>query len=381
MSIPSEKLDYVDCDVVLTSPQKLTFFDSDEKFQLESGAELGPIDVVYETYGNLNSNRDNVILICHPLTASAHAAGWHSRDDKKPGLWDPLIGPGKAINTDKYYVICINVLGSCYGTTGPASINPETGKEYGSDFPVITIGDMVHLQKIVLDKLEIKEIQAVIGGSMGGMQALKLAVEYPDYVNKVLPIGTPGRLKAQSIAYNQIAIEAIKNDPDWQQGDYYNSNRRPTKGMSLARKLGMITFRSPQSFQDRFGRKRMNDSAFYTLDNQFEVNSYLDYQGEKFVNRFDANSFIYLTKAMDLYDLGRGYESFESALSRIKAKVLMVTIDSDQLFPPEESLEVIQVLKKTEGKVKHYQIESEIGHDSFLVEFDKLKLPIKHFLT
>jgi len=379
MSIPSEKLDYIEKDLGLVSPQKLTIF-NDQKFKTESGAGLGPIDIAYETYGNLNEKRDNVILIAHHLTADAHVAGKHTVDNESSGWWDTLIGPNKVIDTNQYYVICINVLGSCYGTTGPASINPETGREYGTDFPVITIGDMVRLQKAFLKELEINELYAVIGGSMGGMQALKWAVEYPEFVQKVVPIGTPGRLKAQSIAYNQIGIEAIKNDPAWQNGHYYNTGSQPKKGMALARKIGMITFRSPQSFQERFGREELDSKEFYTLDNQFEINNYLDYHGDKFIDRFDANSFIYLTKAMDLYDLGRGYESFNAALNRIKAEVLIITISSDQLFPPEETLEVVEGLNEVGGNVEYQVINSDFGHDAFLVEFDKLKPLIGKFL-
>ncbi|SJZ57008.1 homoserine O-acetyltransferase MetX [Selenihalanaerobacter shriftii] len=381
MSICNREVEYISDEVSLTSPHNLTLFDAKEKFKTESGKELGPIEINYETYGRLNSNQDNVILIVHHLTANAHTAGKYQTGDQEVGWWNNLIGPNKAIDTNKYYVICSNVLGSCYGTTGPASINPETGREYGTDFPVITIKDMIKLQKALLDKLGINHLRAVIGGSMGGMQALKWAVEYPDFVDKVIPIGTPGRLKAQSIAYNQIAIEAIKNDPDWQKGDYYGSGRYPKKGMALARKIGMITFRSPESFQNKFGREELERKDFYTLDSQFKINSYLDYQGQKFIERFDANSFLYLTKAMDLFDLGRGYDSFSTALSRIQAKVLLITINSDQLFPPEESLEVVNILQQMGKWAEHYEIDSKLGHDSFLVEFDKFKFPISDFLN
>lgn len=363
----------------MVKTKELTLFE-EEEFYFESGAKLSPIDVAYETYGTLNSKKDNVVLICHPLTASAHAAGWYTKDDKRPGLWDPLIGPGKAIDTNQYYVICSNILGGCYGTTGPASINPETGKEYGLNFPVVTIKDMVNLQKALLDRLGIKQLAAVIGGSMGGMQVLRWAVEYPDFVEKIIPIATSGRLKARTMAYNQLAIDAIKNDPDWQNGDYYDSNRKPTKGMALARKIGMITYRTSEAFQSEFGRDRIEDKDFYSLDNQFQINSYLDYQGEKFMNRFDANSFIYLTKAMDLFDLSRDYKSFEAALSKIEAENLLITIDSDKLFPPEESMEIVEGIQKVGGKIKHHQINSEVGHDSFLIEFNKLDDPIRNFL-
>ncbi|MGM0470719.1 MAG: homoserine O-acetyltransferase MetX [Bacillota bacterium] len=382
MSISSNHSDKIDDGGVgLVEEENLTLFDQDNKMQLESGAKLGPIDVTYETYGQLNAARDNVILICHHLTASAHAAGWYSSKDKKPGFWNELIGPDRAIDTNQYYVICTNVLGSCYGTTGPASINPATGKEYGLDFPVITIGDMVNLQKAVLDELQINRLAAVIGGSLGGMQVLKWAVEYPEYIDKIVPIGTAGRLKAQTIAYNQVAMEAVKNDPAWQNGNYYNSNSKPKDGMALARKIGIITFRSPKSFQTRFGRKRKKKSLEYSLGNQFEINSYLNYQGQKFVNRFDANSFLYLSKAMDLYNISKDYKSFIDALERIKSEVLLITINSDQLFPPQESEEIITGLREVGGVVKHHQLDSIIGHDAFLVEFDQLKEPIKKFLT
>ncbi|MCK8823774.1 homoserine O-acetyltransferase MetX [Fuchsiella alkaliacetigena] len=381
MSVCSEELAKTEGDLAVVSPQKLTLFSDDKMFELESGQKLGPIEVAYESYGTLNSARDNVVLIVHHLTANAHAAGKYSLDDQEAGWWDPLIGPGKAIDTEEYYVICTNVLGSCYGSTGPASINPATGKEYGSDFPVVTVGDMVNLQKAFLEKLGIKELQLVIGGSLGGMQVLKWAVEYPDFLQKAVPISTPAQLKAQTIAYNQVAIEAVKNDPAWHGGHYYQQEERPVKGMDLARKIGMITFRTPQSFQARFGRKELADKEFYSLDNQFKINSYLDYQGQKFINRFDANSFIYLTKAMDLYDLSRGYGSLAAALERVEAEVMMMAVDSDQLFPIEESREVVSILKELDKDVKFHQLRSDYGHDAFLVEFHKFGPVIEDFLS
>ncbi|ACL70703.1 homoserine O-acetyltransferase MetX [Halothermothrix orenii] len=334
-----------------------------EGLTLENGEKLKPVTITYECYGRLNSKRNNVILVVHHLTADAHVAGYYPHEDRY-GWWDDLIGPGQIIDTDRYFVICSNILGSCYGTTGPCSINPETGEPYGPDFPVITVKDMVKAQFKLLRKLGIKGIDTVIGGSLGGMQALRWGVDYPELVRQVVAISAPARLRAREIAYNTIASRAIKNDPDWQGGRYYNTGRYPVKGLQLARMVGMLTYRTPDLFQERFGRKMKN--------REFEVNNYLEYQGQKFTGRFDANSLLCLNKAMDLFDLARGYSSLEEAISRIKAKTLIITTDTDQLFDPGESVEIVEIMLKQGKKAYHREIKSRYGHDAFLIEFRKL---------
>ena len=351
-----------------------------EGLKLESGKTLAPVTVAYETYGKLNRERDNVILIHHALTGSAHAAGKHSPDDKIPGWWDFLIGPGRVFDTSKYFVVCVNVPGSCYGTTGPASINPNTGKPYGLDFPVVTIRDMVNLQKKLLDYLNIKKVFACAGGSMGGMQALELAIMYPDFVEKVIAIATNTKLTAMQIGYNRTQRQAIKFDPNWNNGDYYNKTQ-PVRGLSLAREIATITYKSDISFTRRFGRKFHEESgSIYDLNSYYEVESYLDYIGNKLPKRFDANCYIYLTKAMDLHDIGRGRGSFEKAVSRIKAQVLSIGITTDILFPTYQQKEITDLINKTGGRSIYREINSPWGHDSFLIDFDKIDPVIREFL-
>lgn len=360
--------------------KKFLTFAHNKDFILESGKKFGPITVAYETYGQMNEKRNNIILITHALTGDSHVAK-HSDNDPKPGWWDKFVGPGKMFDTDKYFIICSNVLGGCQGTTGPSSIDPETGKPYGARFPIITIKDMVNVQKKLLEALEINHILCVVGGSMGGMQALEWAVSYPDFMDGVINIASPLKLNAQSIAFNEVMRRAIMADPNWNNGDYYNGEG-PSQGLSIARMLGMITYQSDKLMDRKFNR-RMKDPVeefFESFNTEFEVESYLHYQGIKLVQRFDANTYLYLTRAMDLYDLARTYGSEEKALKRIKARFLLIAITSDILFPLSQMKYMKDKLLKCGVELIYEEIDSDYGHDSFLVEDDKYKMIIERFL-
>ncbi|MGB9732013.1 MULTISPECIES: homoserine O-acetyltransferase MetX [Calditerrivibrio] len=356
---------------------KTVFFKDD--FFLESGRILSKLTVAYETYGTLNKEKDNAILICHALTGSHHAAGYYSPDDQKPGWWDDMIGPGKPFDTDKYFIICSNFLGSCYGTTGPASIDPSTGKPYGLKFPVFTVKDMVKLQKKLIDHLGIPKLLCVAGGSMGGMQALEWAVTFPEKVHSIIPIATAGRITPMAIAFNTIGRQAIMKDPNWLGGDYYGKTF-PKDGLAIARMAGHITFMSDASFQKKFGRKYATLEGIYDFMGYFEVENYLRYNGYKFTERFDANSYLYIIKAMDIFDLSYGYGSFEEAVSRISCKSLFITFTSDFLFPNYQTEEIVSILKKLNRDVKWVNIESDYGHDAFLLEFDIQGSSVANFL-
>lgn len=335
--------------------------------QLESGEILKQVEIGYKTYGTYDRQRGNAILVCHALTGDVYAVG----DENRPGWWEGLIGPGMPIDTNEYFVICSNVLGGCYGSTGPASINPETNRPYGSRFPIVTIRDMVRTQRRLLEKLGIERLYAVIGGSMGGMQVFEWAVEYPDMMELVIPIATCTRLSAISIAYNDVGRQAIKNDPEWLGGDYY-PGAGPTKGLAVARMVGMITYRTAELFEERFGRSLQQESGRSSFDITFQIESYLRYQGEKLVERFDANSYLCLLRAMDSHDIGKGRGGIEQALSRIQAKVLMIGITNDLLYPIEHQWEMAQLMRKHQIEVDFHTIDSKFGHDAFLVEFTRM---------
>ncbi len=354
--------------------------DRDNPLELSSGKILNHVDVAYETYGELNEAQDNVILICHALSGNAHAAGRHSYDDRKPGWWDSMIGPGKGIDTDKYFVICSNFLGGCSGTTGPSSVNPETGERFNLDFPIITIADMVKVQKLLLDNLGIKKLLAVIGGSMGGMQALQWAIDYPDYVKAVIPIATTSRLNAQSIAFDAVGRNAILADPKFN-GGKYEIEEGPNRGLAIARMIGHITYLSERGMREKFGRQlRKSEDYNYDFNSEFAVETYLDYQGQRFVERFDANSYLYITKAMDYFDLERNYGSLANAFKGVQSRFLVVSFTSDWLFTPEQSKEIVNALV-TDGKdVSYCNLKSGYGHDSFLLETDTLGAFISGFL-
>jgi len=360
--------------VGIVETKTIRVVDIDKPLKLVSGKTLGPIDTAYETYGKLNSAGDNVVFICHALSGSAHAAGFNSADDKKPGWWDIMIGPGKAIDTNKYYVICSNFLGSCSGTTGPSSINPQTGKPYNLDFPMITIADMVKVQKLLLDKLGIKRLLSVIGGSMGGMQVLQWAIEYPEFVKSAIVIAATSRLGAQAIAFDAVGRNAILSDIE--------AGRVPKKGLATARMIGHITYLSKESMREKFGRGlKSSDKYSYDFSSEFSIETYLDYQGQSFIERFDANSYLYITKAMDYFDLERDYGSLRQAFVKTKAQFLIVSFTSDWLFTPAQSEEIVNALVTGRKPVSYCNIFSPYGHDAFLLEPETLGSLIGGFLS
>ena len=345
---------------------------------LKSGVKLGPITLAYETYGQLNSDKTNAILIFHALTGDAHAAGLH-QGDKNPGWWDPMIGAGKAFDTDKYFIICANVIGGCKGSTGPSSVNPATGKPYGMSFPVITIEDMVESQKYLIDHLGIKKLLSVAGGSMGGLSALEWSIRFPETTHSAILIAANYKHTAQQIALHEVARQAIMSDPNWNKGDYYGKEL-PAQGMSVSRMIGHITYMSERSMEEKFGRKLQDkDKVGYDFSQDFEVESYLRYRGASFVQRFDANSYLYLSKALDYFDLSEESTLVE-ALKGVKAKCLVITFSSDWLYPSYQSKEMVKAMKANDIDVSSIEIETTYGHDSFLVEIDGQSKLVKNFL-
>ncbi|MBA7661619.1 Bifunctional methionine biosynthesis protein MetXA/MetW [subsurface metagenome] len=336
--------------------------------------------MAYETYGELNEAGDNAVLICHALSGNAHVAGLNNPDDKKPGWWDVMVGPGKGIDTNKYFVICSNFLGGCSGTTGPSSINPQTGKPYGLDFPIITIADMVRVQRLLLDKLGIKKLLAVIGGSIGGMQVLDWAIRYPDFVKAAVAIATTTHLGAQSIAFDAVGRNAVLADANFSDGQYHGK-QGPDRGLSIARMIGHITYLSEQGMREKFGRKlRGAEQYSYDFDSEFAVETYLDYQGQAFVERFDANSYLYITKAADYFDLKKDYGSLTRAFANTKGRFLIVSFASDWLFTPEQSEAIVNALVAGGKDVSYCDIASPYGHDAFLLEPETLGAFIGGFL-
>ena len=332
---------------------------------LDSGAIVAPVEVAYETYGSLNTAKNNAIVVLHAFSGDAHAAG-------EGGWWTNMIGPGKAFDTDRYFVICSNVLSGCRGTTGPGSINPETSCPWGMNFPSVSIADMVRLQKMLIDHLGIARLLAVAGGSMGGMQALEWAVAYPDHVAAAIPIATTARHSAQQIAFNEVGRQAIMADPDWSGGNYY-TGRPPARGLSVARMVGHITYMSDESMRQKFGRR-------LRAPDQFEVESYLQYRGSKFVDRFDANSYIYITRAMDSFDLTeRG--SLPSLFERIRTRFLVISFTSDWLYPSYQSQEIVSALRSRNCDVAYCNLSAHYGHDSFLVEVEEQTEIVRGFLA
>ncbi|HBH17843.1 MAG TPA: homoserine O-acetyltransferase, partial [Cyanobacteria bacterium UBA9579] len=356
------------------------YFNFEEKIKLENGLEFGPITVAYETYGKLNEAKDNAILVLHALSGDAHAAGYHSSEDKHSGWWDDMIGPGKAFDTDKYFIICSNILGGCKGTTGPASVNPETGKPYGLTFPMITLEDMVKVQKKLVDYLGIESLLSIAGGSMGGMQAMEWAINYPEMVRSAIIIASTSRLSAQGIAFNEVGRNAIISDPNWKDGNYYDSEL-PARGLAIARMIGHITYLSEESMHQKFGRKLQNKTELdFNFDINFQVESYLRYQGKSFVDRFDANSYLYITKAMDYFDIPQKYGSLAKAFEKCKAKFLVISFSSDWLFPPKQSKDIVKALMRIDKEVTYCDIESPYGHDAFLLEYKQQAKMVKGFL-
>ena len=368
--------------VGLVEKKYYTFADPSDELTLESGAKLGPVTLAYETYGRPDPENRNAVLVLHALSGDSHAAGYYSPEDPKPGWWDSMVGPGKGIDTEKYFVICSNILGSCLGSTGPSSLDPKTGRSYGLEFPLVTIGDMVQAQKKLLDHLGIRRLLAVIGGSIGGMQVLEWAVRYPEMVSAAIPLATAVKHSALAIAFNEVARQAIMTDPNWQGGNYYQGPK-PSLGLAVARMIGHITYLSDEALRMKFGRRLQDKNDFsYNFDADFQVESYLRYQGTKFVEWFDANSFLYITKAADYFDLGiqHGNGSPVAAFSKTEAKFLVVSFTSDWLYPTYQSKEIVSALKKNGRDVSFLEIEGEWGHDAFLLPSERLTELLKGFL-
>ena len=359
-----------------------TFAEPPGEMVLESGARLGPVTLAYETYGTLAPDRRNAVLILHALSGDSHVAGYYSAEDEKPGWWDCMVGPGKGIDTEKFFVVCANIIGSCMGSTGPSSVNPATGRVYGLDFPVVTIGDMVTAQKALVDHLGIDRLLGVVGGSIGGMQVLEWCVRYPEMVVCAIPLATSMRHSALSIAFNEVARQSIMADPNWNHGNYYEG-AKPALGLAVARMIGHITYLSDESMRLKFGRRLQDKSDFsFNFDADFQVESYLRYQGRKFVDRFDANSFLYITKAADYFDLGKqhGSGSAVKALSKARARFLVISFTSDWLYPTYQAREIVKALKKNGRDVSFCEIEAEWGHDAFLIPGERLPMLIRGFL-
>ncbi len=339
------------------------------------------VTLAYETWGELNTARDNAVLIVHALTGDSHAAGEPCDEYKKGGWWEPVIGPGRPIDTDEYFVVCSNVLGGCSGSTGPASTDPDRAEPYATRFPIVTIRDIVRAQKRLLDALEVRKLALVTGGSIGGQQALEWAVEFPDFVDKAIPVAANGALGPQGLGMSELGRRAIMADPDWQGGHYYGTGRSPDKGLSIARMAGMMTYQSAAGQWERFGRRKAGRPSLYEeFGGRFEVESYLQYQGDDLVGRFDANSYLYLLRAMDLYDVALDYGSPEEAFGRIEAEVLFVGISSDWLFPADEVRETSEAARRGGADAHYTEIDTKSGHDAFLKDWPELKEAIQPFL-
>jgi homoserine O-acetyltransferase/O-succinyltransferase len=351
----------------------------EKPFPLECGKSLSKVHIAFEIFGEINSSKNNVILIAHAFTGDAHV-GIHPDEPNLEGWWKDFVGPGKPFDTSKYAIICSNVLGGCMGSTGPNCINPETNKPYGLKFPLITIKDMVNAQKWLLDQLGISQLLAVAGGSMGGMQVLEWAISYPKMVKAAIPIATTSRLSPQGIAFNEVGRRAILNDPNWDNGNY-NDDKPPINGLKLARMIGHITYLSDESMRDKFGRDlRNSDDYRYAFVSEFEVESYLNYQGEKFTKRFDANSYLYLSKAQDYFDLKKAYGSLVKAFSDCEAKFLIMAFESDWLYPIYQSKEIMRSLQQAGKEVSYTEIDTNYGHDAFLLEYGQMAPIIAGFI-
>ena len=375
-----------------TRAHSIRLVSAEAPIELELGGSVGPIDVEYETYGTLSPRKENVVFIAHALSGDAHVAGWDKDTptngrvwrQRKPGWWDAIVGPGKAIDTKRYFVICPNVLGSCYGTTGPGAVDPKTGKPYGLTFPMVTVGDWVQLHARLLDALGITQVHTVVGGSLGGQQALEMALAYPERVERAVVLAASARLSAQGLAFNAVARYCILNDPNFAGGDYYNQDQGPDAGLAAARMLAHITYLSDEGMHEKFGRRLQDKSeqkAGFGIE--FAVESYLDYQARAFVERFDANAYLYITRAMDYYDAAArwGGGNLVEACRRARARTLVVSFDSDWLYPPGDCKDLALALARTGVRVTYADVPSRFGHDSFLVETQKVGRLLRSFLA
>ncbi len=367
----------------VANPQsEIVHFPADAPLKLDSGGKLGPFSMAYQTYGKLNDDKSNLILVCHALTGDQHVANTHPVTGK-PGWWETMVGPGKPVDTDKYFVLCANVLGGCMGSTGPSSINPETGQPYGLSFPVITIGDMMRAQVRLLDHLGIPDVFCVIGGSMGGMLVLELAANFKNRVFSAIPIATGARHSSQNIAFHEVGRQAVMADPEWHGGRYLEKQTSPRKGLAVARMAGHITYLSDEALHRKFGRNLQDRAALaYGFDADFQVESYLRHQGYTFVDRFDANTYLYLTRAMDYFDLAADHGgSLPRAFRGTKTRFCAISFTSDWLFPTEESREIVQALNAVAANVSFVEIETDKGHDAFLLHEPELFDTISGFLS
>ena len=365
----------------IVETKSVELFSASDPLHMDCGERLSPVTVAYETYGELNAAADNAILVCHALTGSAHAAGLSTGDPKSAGWWDSFIGVGKTLDTKKYFVICSNFLGGCYGTTGSISSDPKSSKPYGMRFPQMTVRDMVRVEKKLIDFLGVKQLRTVIGGSLGGMQVLEWGFMFPDTVRTIIPIATSSQHSPWGIGLNDIARQAIMNDPAWREGDYYQSGQ-PERGLSLARQIAMISYRSDISFLDRFQRERISSNGHtaktrFDAKNLFQIESYLRYQGKKLVDRFDANTYIYISRAMDLHDIAYERGALEEVLAAIKIPTLCVGINTDVLYPVHEQKRLASQLVRS----TYREIESPFGHDAFLIEYEQLGKIVREFLS
>jgi len=362
--------------------QSLTFAEPPDLMPVECGAGLGPITLAYETWGELSPQKDNVILVLHAFSGDAHVASHESGDSKaqEPGWWEFMVGPGKGIDTRKYFVVCSNIIGGCMGSTGPSSVNPATGRPYGMDFPVVTVKDMVRAQKMLLDRLGIRRLLAVIGGSMGGMQALQWCASCPDMVASAVLLATTARHSALAIAFNEIARQAIMADPKWRQGSYYGGEG-PELGLAVARMIGHVTYLSDEAMRRKFGRRLQNRCNFsFDFNANFQVESYLHHQGEKFVRRFDANSLLYITKAADYFDFSAVDSGTLASMADAGIRVLVTSFSSDWLYPSYQSKELVRLLKKNSIDVSFCEIQADSGHDGFLIPSRRLTDLLAGFL-
>ncbi|MGH9244738.1 MAG: homoserine O-acetyltransferase MetX [Acidimicrobiales bacterium] len=354
----------------------------DHPFVLEGGGLLGPVTIAYETWGELDPTGDNAVLVCHALTGDSHAAGPAGDGHPTPGWWDPMIGPGRPLDTDRLFVVCVNVLGGCQGSTGPSSVDSVDGRRYGSRFPVVTVRDMVRTQAALANHLGVRRWLTAIGGSMGGMQVLEWGVMYPDRVRSLIPVGVCAAASAQQIGWFSTGRRAIRMDPKWRDGDYYDAapGDGPHAGLAMARMISQITFRSDDVFNDRFGREVVEPIDGFELWQRFEVERYLEYHGDKLVRRFDANSYLILSKAMDLHDLARGRGGFEPAFARIRGPVLSLGINSDVLYPTYQQKEIRDLVVRTGGRAEYVELDSPHGHDAFLIDIDQVGTAVSEFL-